>query len=141
MNNTENDSRQLTKDETRSGKVSREEFHKIKRNPIYLVLDGLKCAHNVGKIIRLSDALLVEKVYRCSDCVLPPSRTVRKGSLGSERWVDWEHREDALDTVSELKEKGVSIIIEKSPAAPWIRLRYLAQVHPYAVLLNFSLRN
>jgi tRNA G18 (ribose-2'-O)-methylase SpoU len=103
-------SRQLTKEEIRSGKVSREEFCKLKRNPIYLVLDSLKSAHNVGTILRLSDALLVETVYICGDGVLPPSKKVRKGSLGSERWVDWEHREDVLDTISELKDKGVSII-------------------------------
>jgi len=67
MNNTENESRQLTKDEIRSGKVSREEFRKLKQNPIYLVLDGLKSAHNVGTVIRLSDALLVDNVYLCCD--------------------------------------------------------------------------
>jgi tRNA G18 (ribose-2'-O)-methylase SpoU len=110
MNNTENESRQLTKDEIRKGKLSREEFRKHKRNPIYLVLDSLKCAHNVGTIIRLSDALLVEKVYLCGDTVLPLSRKVRKGSLGSERWVAWEHQEDALETVLKLKEQGISIV-------------------------------
>jgi tRNA (guanosine-2'-O-)-methyltransferase len=49
-------------------------------------------------------------VYLCDDTVLPLSRKVRKGSLGSERWVAWEHQEDALDTVLELKEQGISII-------------------------------
>jgi tRNA G18 (ribose-2'-O)-methylase SpoU len=110
MEKSEVEKRQLTKDEIRRGKVSREEFRRLKRNPIYLVLDGLKCAHNVGTILRLSDALLIDKVYLCSDTVLPLTRKVRKGSLGSERWVDWEHREDALDTVSKLKDKGVTII-------------------------------
>ena len=110
MNKTEVESRQLTKDEIRRGKFSREEFRRIKRNPIYLVLDSLKCAHNVGTILRLSDALLVEKVYICGDGALPPSKKVRKGSLGAERWVDWEHRENSFETVSELKHNGVSII-------------------------------
>ena len=110
MKQTEIKSRQLTKAEIRSGKVSREEFCKLRRNPIYLVLDSLMCAHNVGTILRLSDALLVAKVYICGDGALPPSKKVRKGSLGAERWVDWEHREDAFSTVSELKDKGVSII-------------------------------
>ena len=110
MKQTEIESRQLTKDEIRRGKVSREEFRKLKRNPIYLVMDSLKCGHNVGTILRLSDALLIEKVYICGDGALPPSKKVRKGSLGSERWVDWEHREDAFSTVSELKDKGVLII-------------------------------
>ena len=41
-------SRPLTKTEIRSSKLSREEFRKIKKSPIYLVLDSLMCAHNVG---------------------------------------------------------------------------------------------
>jgi tRNA G18 (ribose-2'-O)-methylase SpoU len=102
--------RPLTKQEIRKGKVSREEFLQLHRNPIYLVLYSLMCAHNIGTILRLSDALLVEKVYICGHGALPPSKKVRKGSLGAERWVDWEHREDAFDTVSELKDKGISII-------------------------------
>ena len=102
--------RPLTKREIRSGKVSREEFTQLQRNPIYLVLDSLMSAHNVGTILRMSDALLLEKVYICGDTVLPPSRKVRKGSLGSERWVSWEHREDAFATISELKAKGISIV-------------------------------
>lgn len=110
MGNTETESRQLTKAEIRSGKVSREEFSKLKRNPIYLVLDSLKSAHNVGTILRLSDAVLVQKVYICGDGALPPSKKVRKGSLGAERWVDWEHREDTLDAISELNGKGISIV-------------------------------
>jgi len=103
-------SRQLTKAEIRSGKVSREEFRKLQRSPIYLVLDDLMCAHNVGTILRLSDALLIEKVYICGDARLPTSRRVCKGSRGAERWVAWEHREDTFATVSELKSKGIWII-------------------------------
>ena len=103
--------RPLTKQEIRSGKVVREEFPQLQRNPIYLVLDSLMSAHNVGTILRLSDALWVEKVYICGDTVLPPSRKVRKGSLGSERWVAWEYREDAFAAISELKAKGISIVI------------------------------
>ena len=110
MEKNEIESRQLTKDEIRQGKVSREEFPQLHRNPIYLVLDSLMCAHNVGTIIRLSDALLVEKVFICGDGASPPSKKVRKGSLGAERWVAWEHREDTYDTVSELKSKGIWII-------------------------------
>ncbi|MFH0968657.1 MAG: TrmH family RNA methyltransferase [Methanobacteriota archaeon] len=70
----------------------------------------MKSVHNVGTIIRLADAIMVEKVFICGDGALPPSSKVRKGSLGSENWVDWEHREGAFDVISELKHKGVSIV-------------------------------
>lgn len=110
MEKTEIESRQLTKAEIRSGKVSRQEFCKLKRSPVYLVLDSLKSAHSVGTIIRLADAIMVEKVFICGDAALPLSKKVRKGSLGSVNWVDWEHREDALCVISELKLKGISIV-------------------------------
>ena len=110
MEKAEIEKRQLTKDEIRSGKVSREEFCQLKRNGIYLLLDNVKSSHNVGTIIRLADAVMVEKVFICGDAALPPSKKVRKGSLGSENWVDWEHREDAVEVISELKAKGISIV-------------------------------
>ena len=56
---------QLTKEELRNNKTRREEFKNIKRNEIYVILDSLKAAHNVGTILRLSDALLVKKVFIC----------------------------------------------------------------------------
>ena len=102
--------RPLTKQEITIAKVTRQEFYKLHRNPIYLVLDSLMSAHNVGTILRLSDALLVEKVFICGNSALPPSKKVRQGSLGAERWVDWEYREDAFTTVSELKSKGTWIV-------------------------------
>jgi tRNA G18 (ribose-2'-O)-methylase SpoU len=67
MGKAEIEKRQLTKDEIRSGKVSREEFRKLKKNPIFLLLDNVKSAHNVGTIIRLTDAIMVEKVFICGD--------------------------------------------------------------------------
>jgi tRNA G18 (ribose-2'-O)-methylase SpoU len=69
MEKTEIEKRQLTKDEIRSGKVSREEFCQLKRNPIYLLLDCVKSAHNVGTIIRLADAIMVEKVGSSAEFV------------------------------------------------------------------------
>lgn len=128
-------SRPLTKTEIRSGKLSREEFRNIKRSPIYLVLDSLMCAHNVGTILRLSDALLVEKVYICGDGALPPSKKVRKGSLGSERWVDWEHREDAFDTISELKDNGISIVTAEI-ATTSVDYRYAEYQFPVCLVLG-----
>lgn len=135
MEKEETESRQLTKTEIRSGKVSREEFGKLKRNPIYLILDSLKSAHNVGTIIRLADAVMVEKVFLCGDGALPPSKKVRKGSLGSENWVDWEHRENAFDVISELKGKGISIITAEI-ATNSIDYRYAEYQFPLCLVLG-----
>lgn len=103
-------STQLSKDSLRNHKISRKDFCNVKRNEIYIVLDSLKCAHNIGTILRLSDALLIKKVFICGDTIVPPNRKIRSGSIGAEKWVDWEYCSSALEVVKELKSKNVTIV-------------------------------
>ena len=103
-------SHQLSKEELRDLKKNRHEFLDIERNEIYLILDSLKCAHNIGTILRLSDALLVKKVFICGDTIIPPNKKIRVGSRGAEKWVPWEYHKNALEVALELKEKGVQIV-------------------------------
>lgn len=103
-------STQLSKNSLREQKSSREEFFNKPRNEIYIVLDSLKCAHNIGTILRLSDALLVKKVFICGDTIIPPNRKIRSGSIGAEKWVDWEYCPSAVDVVKDLKNNNVTVI-------------------------------
>lgn len=100
---------QLSKIELRAEKKSREEFKNIKRNEIYIVLDSLKVAHNIGTILRLSDALLIKKVYICGNTIVPPNYKIKASSRGAEKWVDWEYIEHATQIVKKLKSEGVEI--------------------------------
>ena len=101
---------QLTKNELRDSKINRNEFKNIKRNEIYVLLDSLKVAHNIGTILRLSDSLLIKKVFICGNTIIPPNHKIKSSSRGAEKWVDWEYVEDATVVVKELKKQGVSII-------------------------------
>ena len=101
---------QLTKEELRSNKKRREEFKNLERNNIYIVLDSLKCAHNVGTILRLSDALLAKKVFICGNTIVPPNRKIKSSSRGAEIWVPWEYHENAIPVVKALKEMNVQIV-------------------------------
>jgi len=102
--------RPLNKNELRSSKISRHEFSRISRNPVYIVLDSLKCAHNIGTILRLSDALLVKKVFLCGDTIVPPNRKIKASSRGSEKWVKWEYQENIVDLIQSLRQKGIFIV-------------------------------
>lgn len=101
---------QLSKEELRINKERRKDFLLKPRNEIYIVLDSLKCAHNIGTILRLSDSLLIKKVYICGNTIVPPNRKIKSSSRGAERWVPWEYRENALDVIKELKEQGIEIV-------------------------------
>ncbi|MBU0766568.1 RNA methyltransferase [Patescibacteria group bacterium] len=99
-----------SKGELRQKKSNKNEFVQLTRSPIYIVLDNLKSAYNVGSMFRLSDALLVSKMYLCGKTILPPNYKIKTTSRGTERWVPWEHRKSTIETVQELKEAGVYIL-------------------------------
>ncbi|MBP6739912.1 MAG: hypothetical protein KA146_07965 [Leptospiraceae bacterium] len=104
------DTHQLDKTELRESKILRKEFKNVKRNPIYIILDSLKVAHNIGTILRLADATLVEKVFICGKTIVPPNKKIKDSARGAEKWVPWEYRENVLEVITELKEKNISII-------------------------------
>jgi tRNA G18 (ribose-2'-O)-methylase SpoU len=129
---------QLTKSELRAVKSSRADFLAVKRNPIYLILDSLKVAHNVGTILRMADALLVEKVFICGNTIIPPNRKIKTSSRGAERWVPWEYSSDVLEVVKNLKEAGVSIVsLELADNS----VDYKGVAYPFPVALVFCREN
>ena len=99
-----------SKDELRKSKTDKDLFAHLERSPLYIVLDDLKSAYNVGSIFRLADALLVSKLYLCGRTIAPPNHKIKTTSRGTERWVPWEHRESTVETIRELKKTGVHIL-------------------------------
>lgn len=90
---------------------SEKEVQKIKRNPIYLVLDRIIDTYNIGSLYRLADAIGVEKMYLCGDMEYPPNTKIHRAAVGTENWVPWEKVDSTLETVKKLKKKGVQIIV------------------------------
>ncbi len=101
---------QLKGEMLRKSKADRKSFAQMPRNELYVLLDGLKSAHNVGTILRLSDALLVKKVFICGNGALPPSKRIKRSSIGAEKWVPFEHCEKALPTAQALKNQGIKLV-------------------------------
>jgi 23S rRNA (guanosine2251-2'-O)-methyltransferase len=101
-----------------------EEFKKVKRNPIYLVLDRIIDTYNIGSLFRLADAIAAEKMYLCGEMEFPPSSRIHKAACGTENWVPWEKTNSTLETVRKLKKEGVFIVAveQDSRSVPYSRL-------------------
>jgi tRNA (guanosine-2'-O-)-methyltransferase len=99
----------LSKGEMRANKTSRDNFFDTERLPIYILLDSLKCAHNIGTILRLSDALLIKKVFICGDTIIPPNKKIKASSRGAEKWVPWEYSNNII-VINKLKKEGIFIM-------------------------------
>ena len=89
--------------ELRTTKATDEHRSKIKRNPIYIVLDNVLDTYNVGAIFRLADAVAAEKVILCGQTETPPHTRIKKASINTTEWVPWEYSETAVLAISNLK--------------------------------------
>ena len=82
----------------------------VKHNPIYLVLDNVIDTYNIGSLFRLADAIGVERLYICGSSEYPPSSRIHKAAVGTENWVMWSKTDSAINTVKQLKLRGVQIV-------------------------------
>lgn len=92
------------------GRISPEEYRELPDSGMVVVLDNIRSAHNVGSAFRSSDSFKADKVCLCGICAVPPSAEIHKSALGAENSVLWEHYDDTLDAIRELKDKGFTIV-------------------------------
>ncbi|MFH0857304.1 MAG: RNA methyltransferase [Candidatus Magasanikbacteria bacterium] len=92
------------------------------KRQVSLILPNIRSCHNVGAMFRTADAFGIEKLYLVGYTAHPPKVQIDKVSLGAEKWIPWEGREDIFELLSELKENGYQIIaLEKTPESEDIR--------------------
>jgi len=89
--------------ELRTKAPSKEEIKKIKKNPIYIVLDNVMDTYNIGSIFRLADAVSAEKVILCGQTETPPHTRIKKASINTTEWVTWEYCKSAAEAIKKLK--------------------------------------
>lgn len=119
----------------RKSEPTPEELKKVKRNPIYLVIDEVLDTYNVGSMFRLADAVAMERVYLCGEMEYPPSIKIHRAAVGTQKWVPWEKAKSTLETVRKLKKKGVQIVaVEQSKKS--ISYKDLKPNFPIAIVVG-----
>ena len=87
-------------------RLSVEEFKKVKKTPIVVVLDNIRSLNNIGSVFRTADAFLLEKIYLSGITAQPPHRDIQKTALGATESVEWEYIESTLDCLEKLQKEG-----------------------------------
>jgi len=82
-----------------------------------VVLENLRSAFNVGSIIRTGECFGVNKFYFCGYTPTPDNEKVKKTSMKTDVFVDWEHRKLILPLLEELKQTKVIIAMETDKTA------------------------
>lgn len=88
-----------------------EDIAKIKKNPIYIILDNVLDTYNVGGIFRLADAVAAEKVILCGQTETPPDSRIKKASINTTEWVAWQYSPSAKHAISNIKNQISNIRI------------------------------
>lgn len=91
-------------------RVNIEEFKKQDKLPIVVILDNVRSMHNVGSIFRTADGFSIEKVILCGITAQPPHREIEKTALGATQSMDWQHYENTLDAINDLRKECYEII-------------------------------
>ncbi len=73
---------------------------------IRLVAHNIRSLGNVGSFFRTGDAFGVEKIHLTGYTGLPPRKEISKTSLGADEWLAWEHADDPIALLAELKADG-----------------------------------
>jgi tRNA G18 (ribose-2'-O)-methylase SpoU len=77
-------------------------IRKIKRNPIYFILEDIYDTYNIGGLFRLADALAVEKMYLVGETETPPNSRIKKASIGTYKVVPWEYKKTTKEAIESI---------------------------------------
>ena len=92
------------------GRPTAEEFARMERMPVTVVLDNIRSAQNVGSFFRTADAFAAERLCLCGITAVPPAREIHKTALGAELTVAWSRLERTADCLEALRREGCRIL-------------------------------
>lgn len=81
----------------------------IKHN-LYMILDNIRSAFNVGGIFRTADAAGVSEMHLCGYTPQPGNAKLEKTALGSTATVSWSHWPTVIDAIEEFKRRGIRVL-------------------------------
>ena len=97
--------------ELRTIEPSEEDLKKIKKNPLYIILDNVLDTYNIGSIFRLADSVGAKKIFLCGNTETPPNHRIKKASVDTWKWVEWQYAPTAVEAIAKLKTKNKKLKI------------------------------
>lgn len=92
-------------------RISADDYRALPKLPLALMADNVRSMHNVGSMLRTSDAFLVEEVVLAGITGCPPHPEISKTALGADSSVSWRHADDAFAEARRMKEAGWRLLV------------------------------
>jgi tRNA G18 (ribose-2'-O)-methylase SpoU len=114
-----------------------EDFKKSEKTPLILVLDDIRSLHNIGSVFRTADAFLIEKIILCGITATPPNKEIHKTALGATETVTWEHHENVLEVIADLKKENImTLAIEQVESSIFLQDFRVDKNQKYALIFG-----
>ena len=81
-------------------RISQEEFKRVEKISLTVILDNVRSLNNIGSVFRTADA------FRTAT---PPHTDIHKTALGAEDSVDWVYFQDTYEAVDNLLAAGYEV--------------------------------
>lgn len=101
----------LNAKELRTKKVDKKVKKKLRKNPLYIIVDNVLDTYNIGSIFRLAEAVAAEKVLLCGVTETPPNTRIKKASINTTEWVDWEYFPTTEEAIRRIRRQLPSLQI------------------------------
>ena len=89
--------------------LSLEVYQRLPRHSIYLVLDNLRSAFNVGSIFRTADTARIAGITTCGYTAHPPHPKLEKTALGTLDYVPTAHCDSTAAAVTSLQARNIPV--------------------------------
>ncbi|KGK00992.1 TrmH family RNA methyltransferase [Thalassotalea sp. ND16A] len=99
---------QLSKEDIRKNKPTRDEYLNKPKSPLILVLDNVTNSYNIGALIRLADAFAIEKIIICGELTISDKK-FKKASRNEAKWVCIEYSDSTTSSLHTLLDKGYTV--------------------------------
>ena len=99
---------QLSKEDLRINKPTRDEYLTKPKIPLVVVLDEVTNSHNIGAFIRLADAFAIEKVIVCGQLTISDKK-LNKASRNEAKWVCVEYSDSTTASLQTLIDEGYRV--------------------------------
>jgi tRNA G18 (ribose-2'-O)-methylase SpoU len=99
---------QLSKEDLRENKPTRDLYLSQTKTPLIVVLDNVTNSYNIGSFIRLADAFAIEKIIVCGELTISDKK-LKKASRNEAKWVCIEYSDSTTLSLQTLINEGYTV--------------------------------
>lgn len=91
-------------------RLTLDDFHKLDKYPVTVVLDNIRSGVNVGSFFRTADGFALDQIYLCGYTPTPPHQEIFKTAIGATKAMKWRHFSGVTEAIRQLKEQNYRCI-------------------------------